>query len=86
MQKFGIEKFGYEFHQLIGTGGFSKVYKGSFTDRTGERFDNCAIKVVDLLHEAKEESYREKFLPREIEIMRILRSSPHLNIIDVHVS
>lgn len=84
MQEFGIEKYGYEFHQLIGTGAFSKVYKGSFTDKSGERFDNCAIKVVDL-YEAKE-SYREKFLPREIEIMRILRSKPHLNIIDIHVS
>lgn len=84
MDEFGLEDQGYEFKKKIGRGSFSKVYSASFTNKAGEKFDNVAIKVVDLWRVNKK--YRERFLPREIEIMRKLQKVPHLNIIDIHVS
>lgn len=78
-----INELGYKLNKKIAEGEFSNVYSASFKNGKGEVFTNVAVKVVQLWKVKK--VFRDKFLPREVEILRNLKKKPHLNIIDIHV-
>uniref|UniRef100_A0A914HU16 Protein kinase domain-containing protein n=1 Tax=Globodera rostochiensis TaxID=31243 RepID=A0A914HU16_GLORO len=69
-----LSRYGFEFPTdfNLGSGHFSKVYKGFYRD--AERY--FAIKVTDL--ESVSASFRQNFLPRELRIWRELNHPNHV--------
>lgn len=70
-----MESRGYIFKSVLGKGTYSKVVK-AYSTRLKK---TVAIKVLDMKKDSP--SYLEKFLPREIDI---IRSLSHPNIVATH--
>ncbi|XP_055010315.1 testis-specific serine/threonine-protein kinase 1-like [Boleophthalmus pectinirostris] len=70
--KLFMEKHGFTFQKILGEGQYGKVVKAS-SNRMRQDF---AVKIID--RKNAEPIYLEKFLPRELEIMKCLK---HPNVI-----
>jgi len=66
-----LEAFGYTTEDTLGSGSFA-VVKSAFSSRHGRK---VAIKIIR--KKSAPEGYMEKFLPREISILRELKH-PHM--------
>lgn len=65
----------YRVNHLIGTGNYARVYKGTFLGNNKE----LAIKSINLTRTS--ENYRQKFLPRELSILKRVN---HVNICKIY--
>jgi serine kinase len=65
----------YKIFHLVGTGNYARVYKGQFLANNKE----VAIKTINLSKTS--ENYRQKFLPRELSILRRIN---HVNICKIY--
>lgn len=74
-----LEELGYNFGKKIGSGSYGKVISATYYNWRRNETIKLACKFIN---KAKtEEMYAEKFVSREIQIMKTLH---HPNIIDVH--
>lgn len=76
--KKSLSSRGYQLGKIIGNGCFSKVFMASYQDKANNRID-LACKFID--KEKVVRDYLEKFYPREIQVMKVVK---HPSIIGIH--
>ncbi len=72
-----LRKYGYSLGAKIGEGSFAKV-KSAYSDKHQKK---VAIKIINLRRSPK--YFREKFLPRELEVLKTLDSPYCIGIYDL---
>ncbi|KAM6201404.1 testis-specific serine/threonine-protein kinase 4 [Rhynchocyon petersi] len=70
-----LEEYGYEVGKVIGNGSYGTVYEAYYTKQKVM----VAVKIIS--KKKASEDYLNKFLPREIQIMKVLR---HKNLINFY--
>jgi len=73
-----LKSIGYSLGCEIGNGTYAKVYRGVKRRGSREEAENVAIKVINL--KTSQTAFVEKFLPRELDVARVLE---HKNIIKI---
>ena len=72
-----LQKRGYSVGQTLGEGSYAKV-KSAFADHIGHR---VALKIINRKRAPKD--FQQKFLPRELEVMRTLNHPNTITLYDV---
>ena len=77
MENFVISTTGYVLGQTIGEGSYAKV-RSAYSQHTSGK---VALKIINQRKAPKD--FREKFLPRELEILQTIRNDNLVNMYDI---